>query len=88
MGSGKYIYFYLFILIYIVYLYGNQIIITMTTVEFKKLSSEYNKLNKEYMSLDKANEKETNDSILFANYDRMDAIQKEMQIISNLQGYD
>lgn len=50
----------------------------------KKLNSDFNKLNKEYMSLDKANETETNETILFQNYDRMDAITKEMSIIANL----
>lgn len=49
----------------------------------KQLVAQFNKLNKEYMALDNANEKETNDSILFMNYDKMDFIQKEMSIISD-----
>lgn len=56
----------------------------MTAKEYKKLNSEFNKLNKEYISLDKVNEKETNESILFSNYARMDEISNEMVIIANL----
>lgn len=50
----------------------------------EQLIKEFNKLNKEYISLDKANDKEGNESILFSNYERMDTIQKEMAIIANI----
>jgi len=50
----------------------------------KQLNADFKKLNKEYMTLDNANGKETNETVLFANYHRMDAIQKEMAIIADM----